>query len=102
MLPPPMKLRDLLELAARRQAPPGWLFLPKDWRTWGEETPGFMVHDAADSQADFDDVAAEAERHGFASTIDAATLEDVVQAAKDLGPDSPALRVEALVYYVRF
>jgi hypothetical protein len=97
MWPPPIKLADLLELAAQRKVPPGWLYLPDDWRTWKAETPAYML------DGDLEQLEAEAAETGYASTIEAPTVEDVVQHVQDVfGNHSFAARLEALRYYHRF
>jgi hypothetical protein len=96
--PAPIKLADLLERASSREVSRGWLYLPREWRSWDADTPAYMLDDD-----ELDRREAEAEGRGYASTIDDQTLEDVVRAARDhLDVRSFAGRLEALIYYVRF
>ncbi len=99
MWPPPTKLAELLEHASGNVVPPGWLYLPKDWRAWNADTPAYVI----DDDGELDHVEDEAAQRGYASTIDNQTLEDVVRGVRDaLKADSFAAHLEALVYYQRF
>ena len=96
--PAPIPLAELLRRAASGHVPPGWLYLPKDWRTWGADTAAYVLDDD-----DLDRAETEAADRGYASTIDDGTLQDVVQSARDLhGVESFEGRLDALVYYHRF
>jgi len=96
----PFKLADLLELAARGNLPSGWLYLPKDWRTWNADTSAYML-DISDEN--YDSIETEAEERDYASTIESEMVKDVVRDVHSrLRLDSFAARVEALKYYHRF
>jgi hypothetical protein len=98
MWPQPTKLAELLEHASSKDVSQGWLFLPKDWHSWNAETSAYMLDDE-----DIDQVEAEAETRGYASTIDNQTLEDVMRGARDLlKVNSFPGWLEALIYYHRF
>lgn len=97
MWPSPIKFADLLELAARRKLPSGWLYLPVDWRVWKADTPAFMI------DGDLDLITAEAAERGYESTIDDVTVEDLVQYVQDVfNSDAFEARLEAIRYYHRF
>src|SRR3982751_1347473 len=46
MWPPTVTLADLLDRACFGDPPPGWLFLPEDWKTWKPVTPAYVVDDS--------------------------------------------------------
>ena len=80
------------------------MYLPKDWRTWGADTPAHVIIDDDDGDdGKFDRLEEGAAEGGYASTIDAQTLEDLVRGVRDvLKADSFDARLEALIYYQRF
>lgn len=95
--PSPIKLSDLLERASRGPIPPGWLFLPKNWKTWNAETPAYMFDDDVQQREE------EAAELGYESTIEAAMVEDLVTAAREhLKANSFEGWLDVLTYYVRF
>ena len=84
--------------AASARAPRGWLYLPREWRSWTPETPAVVSVDEEISQP-----GGEARFRDYAPMVDDGTLFSVVVSAQDeLGADTAGGLVEALVYYVRF
>ena len=82
MWPQPTKLAEVLENAACNRFSPGWLYLPKDWRTWNADTPAYVIDGDADFDSDrFDREAAE---RGYAETVDDHLLENVIIGVRDL------------------
>jgi hypothetical protein len=96
--PAEVPLGDLLARAASAQAPPGWLYLPRGWKSWTPQTPAAVLNDE-----EIDELGGEARSRDYAPMVDDGTLFTIVVDAQDrLGVDSPEGLVEALVYYVRF
>jgi hypothetical protein len=96
--PAEVPLGELLVRAGKADAPPGWLYLPREWRTWTPETPAVVLNDE-----EMNELEGEASARDYAAMVDDGTLLSIVVDAQDrLDADSPEGLVEALVYYVRF
>jgi hypothetical protein len=96
--PASITLVQLLERAAHRDLPSGWVFLPEDWRTWKEETPAYIVDDEA-----LDSTNGESPVKGYCSVVEPSELESLVlTAAKQFAANSFVGWLEVLIYYYRF
>jgi hypothetical protein len=96
--PAEVPLGELLARAATAHAPPGWLYLPREWRSWTPETPAVVLNDE-----EINELGGEAQVRDYAPLVDDGTLLSIVVHAQDqLGVEGAAGLVEALVYYVRF
>ena len=81
-----------------REAPPGWLYLPRESRTWTPQTPAVVLNDEETNE-----LQGEADARDYGPTVDDGTLLSIVADAQDrFDIDSSEGLVEALVYYVRF
>lgn len=94
----PIQLSGLLECAANRRTPNGWLYLPVNWKSWNADTPAFMFDPEDIELADKEAAARE-----YQCTVDHQTLEDIIQEVSDvLENETFAARLQALIYYHRF
>lgn len=79
----------------------GWLYLPEG-KTWSADVEGIIIDidELDDSEVGEDDEPIVAKEKGLICTLDSATIEDIVLAAKDLKPAlSKGLLLESFQYY---
>jgi hypothetical protein len=96
-----MTLREVFEMAKRRNIPEGWLYLPAN-SAWELETEGLLL-DQEFEDKDRDEVPLVAKKQSLAETVDAETIVQVVDWADRLaGRRDDLARLDVFRYYCRF
>ena len=86
---------------SRRDLPEGWLYLPAN-STWELETEGLFL-DWETEEKDEEEVPVIAKNQNLAETVDAATIEQIVDWADRLAERSDdSARLDVFRYYCRF